>query len=1026
MEGLLSLATLATVSGGLLFAANKKKEEQQQTRTPIEPSRKKEGFDVPKDAVRAAFPSSAIGFIEETARKYNPLMNSLDPRSVPVLPANYSRNDVKDAQSRVTSAVQKMMASSADPSYTLTMNQLRDIQVWGAESSSRVKTLQKCEDVKTVNCDAFNDPTFQANCGVCHEGGKDSNAKDHIGGLLITKDGIEAAETIAIRNKDKIPTYMPSIGSCPPGKFSVTKEQCKRVQAQLDCEKKQNFDVPGCSKCVQDDRFYFLDSKIDTSTVFVWLAGKGTANVSVIASSDPSQTVTLSGSPQKVEVDIKSDSQLLISVQGIPRTITVPPTTSDGKPTTQRVIDPPFLFGYISGKTANGEFRVDLNTLADRDAITGRKPRITGSAELNGENVMIMSSGKDRTSMNIYIYMPYTFMDPTDKDIKATCPGAPFITNAAAARKINSGPCYAPGSAPGAYTMDCLQTIFVDAGCSSSGSGYPSTQAKADQLQRGKGIGQIASYVADMARKATTGRDSTGSKLSTAQWDEAANFCTGERVRGVCDGGLTKECLSYLYNNMGAKTDIGPTYSGTGQCSPDGTMAPNTPEAISAAAAKGSVAGVKAFYDSLQKKATDNTLKDSERAEAMKQCYGVNLNPISGEISIPPGALPGPIATKKNLLPSNPTIRQGNKIATVYNSGNYELSFIINLKGIQSGWANIIRFNTQDGNCCTPGQRMPAIWLWPGRTSLHVRFGTTTDGNWGLWDGPSMPLNSDIQIIIKAIEENVSVEAKSIDNKSNFNYAWTAKHPNQRPTGTCEVWVSDKYHVPINGTLRDLSFFNVDRTDVLQNVFDSPMGRQTSGFPEVFHVGQYNTRKEDAQAKCAKYGADLASPEQLRKAWQNGADWCSTGWIADSDNASYPINKTLIGGCGYKPEVVTWTPSWKQAGVNCFGVKPKQGTADVLPFSPGTWNDPVSGYEPPKTNTMGGPAIRWNQQNIPVMKKAILSDSTVVYMSDDGGYIKMVSSTGEPRYYVGRLSDFDPNKWKSYTLGGPGSYILRG
>ena len=67
-------------------------------------------------------------------------------------------------------------------------------------------------------------------------------------------------------------------------------------------------------------------------------------------------------------------------------------------------------------------------------------------------------------------------------------------------------------------------------------------------------------------------------------------------------------------------------------CTSSGTMAPidsagnQNEAAIAAARSKGTVAAIKAFYDSIHKTANNNTLRNNDRKDAVKQCYGIQLN----------------------------------------------------------------------------------------------------------------------------------------------------------------------------------------------------------------------------------------------------------------------------------------------------------------------------------------------------------------------------------------------------------------
>jgi hypothetical protein len=120
--------------------------------------------------------------------------------------------------------------------------------------------------------------------------------------------------------------------------------------------------------------------------------------------------------------------------------------------------------------------------------------------------------------------------------------------------------------------------------------------------------------------------------------------------------------------------------------------------------------------------------------------------------------------------------------------------------------------------------------------------------------------------------------------------------------------------------------------------------------PEVFYVwpnGGYNAAISDATGICASYGATVATTAQLATAQGQGADWCSTGWVADSQSAFYPISTTIQQGCASSPGVQSWTPANNMAGVNCFGRRPPEGSPDVLGFTPSSWFSPSSGAASP-------------------------------------------------------------------------------
>lgn len=100
---------------------------------------------------------------------------------------------------------------------------------------------------------------------------------------------------------------------------------------------------------------------------------------------------------------------------------------------------------------------------------------------------------------------------------------------------------------------------------------------------------------------------------------------------------------------------------------------------------------------------------------------------------------------------------------------------------------------------------------------------------------------------------------------------------------------------------------------------------------QVFHLPENKYSYDDAKAICKAYGARLATYEDMSKAYDKGADWCSYGW-SDEQMALFPTQQAkwdnlqkkkghekdcgrpgINGGYIYDPSMVY--------GVNCFGNK---------------------------------------------------------------------------------------------------------
>ena len=103
---------------------------------------------------------------------------------------------------------------------------------------------------------------------------------------------------------------------------------------------------------------------------------------------------------------------------------------------------------------------------------------------------------------------------------------------------------------------------------------------------------------------------------------------------------------------------------------------------------------------------------------------------------------------------------------------------------------------------------------------------------------------------------------------------------------------------------------------------------------EVFHLRENKYNYEEAQAVCKAYNSRLATLDELKDSYSNGANWCNYGW-SDEQLALYPTqidyweslqddpitqNQCGIPGVNggyYKNE-------FTEFGANCYGQKPNK------------------------------------------------------------------------------------------------------
>jgi hypothetical protein len=272
--------------------------------------------------------------------------------------------------------------------------------------------------------------------------------------------------------------------------------------------------------------------------------------------------------------------------------------------------------------------------------------------------------GRDSTasSCTLLVTVPAVFRDPTVRADIAICPAGPISTTAEGSKNLQAGVCekYVNGKpqGPGTYTDDCIRSLYIQGGCSTSGKAYPNSPATMAAVRKdpmGRDLdadGVIGQVSTNLFGPASSGLDQTGQQLDIDTYAKANMDCFGKAINNVCDtafketGPLTPACLDYLFKNAGKDNPtIGSTYpnvynrsSGTDRtawspimyCQRTGTMAPIgadgklNMEAIQTANSKGGVSAVRDFYRQIHYDANFNMDRNQQKANLQK-CYGVDV-----------------------------------------------------------------------------------------------------------------------------------------------------------------------------------------------------------------------------------------------------------------------------------------------------------------------------------------------------------------------------------------------------------------
>ncbi len=591
----------------------------------------KEGFlDIPD------LPNHST-YVQQSQDKYNTLTNMVN-LITPALPVNSS------SQQQIDAALTIAQASPSAGSFNITAK--NDFNIPDS-SPGTFQTAASCES-KPLDCAAFDDPTFAANCGMSFDQkGTSVTGKPHIGGKFISppdrQKQFDKMQEVASAGNDPMTVGQPTLGTSKRGTFALNKDHCTVIKEQIECKHKQSFNSPNCTQCYTSQNFHRVGPETTRLPSTLNLFGSG--NVYLWTSDTPDKNIiTLS----TTALDPTTPIQVTIpaNAEGTAFSLVVQNgANSNGKP--------PYVAGFIQGETPRGTFKLDIMSLIETDQVSKAKPKLGGANVFGGFRCFILIPGTGQSYMNFSCMIPFSFLSLYDGDAR-TCDNGPIVTQAASATFLESDPCYGKKNKPGNYVLGCLQERWIELGGTQQGSGYPSNQAKADALQKDANgnpldIDTIVNNLYPKMTQANTGQNPDGSYMTIPQWNTVSLWGTGIPINTPCDGvenqtgTPSKECLSYLYNNQGVNSHIGPTYTlaasamasmkgttaQTVYCQPGAPLDPNTATGLAyAQTITGGVAAIKQAYDSINRLANDNTQPNTKRADAVNKCYGVSIDAI--------------------------------------------------------------------------------------------------------------------------------------------------------------------------------------------------------------------------------------------------------------------------------------------------------------------------------------------------------------------------------------------------------------
>jgi hypothetical protein len=126
----------------------------------------------------------------------------------------------------------------------------------------------------------------------------------------------------------------------------------------------------------------------------------------------------------------------------------------------------------------------------------------------------------------------------------------------------------------------------------------------------------------------------------------------------------------------------------------------------------------------------------------------------------------------------------------------------------------------------------------------------------------------------------------------------------------------------------------------LETDVETALGSSTGpGRKQVFNISRNIYTYGEAEPLCRAFGAELATYDQVKEAYESGADWCNYGWVK-GQQAVYPTQKDTWTKLQHGPEEERlscgmpgmnggYFPNEDQRfGVNCYGSRPAESALD--------------------------------------------------------------------------------------------------
>lgn len=762
------------------------------------------------------FDTSSLASLSQD--RSNPVALATNPLANPAAPIGISVQGATQLRDVTTAALGGAIEGTPDLSPRID------------DENSYLGLVKFCME-KGKSADAFNDPKFAENCGLCTTSGiiKPFNkAFTTPTGVLVYKKDKDLALDEQKRKRLPFPRVIPSLDSATCANatlddtsqpaLAITAKDARAYMKRVDCAQKGTVDGTGCGTCMTTKKFSYVDPEARINPLDLILFGEGTVRIEGIQKESVALSLT---QPLVVPLGTpKEGSSILITVE---------------KGTT---VNGPYLFGALKGINANeSPYYIDAFDVIEKNVLTGSRPRTGIPKEFAGIPLSLvrMNPPRNVVEMKLEGKIPLTFVEYGEL-AAFDCPNGPFITTENSAEMFVRDPCLRPkGQGPLKYEPDCIRSK-LESNSAAGGSWFEENpQAAVDlwkketQVETIKTNGDFFKSFSDWLRGLLQSSDGKPARIETDI--EVAKGVKGVDISTPCDPYLTsnevpnKECLMYLYKNKGSLNKrVGATYQGfenvpvdfqeafenpmLSEANEAGRLNPLTPAGITAATQAALAPGegnplkkVMNFYASEWTRANDKSLDLNQpntkggRLTSYENIYGT---PVVQEVeqTVSRNAKGRIIESNCNsIFPSSFRPTQNTAFGKNFQMRrDYTLSFSFIIRGTNDAWSNIFHMS-QGGDLSVYGDRALAIWIFPNRqTRLHVKYDLQNQRNFGI-DTDNMPLNQKISFRLEQRGQNTTL---TVNNKT-----YTTNNSSPRYEGNVTVWGSDPWYIAANVDVSD-------------------------------------------------------------------------------------------------------------------------------------------------------------------------------------------------------------------------------